>query len=483
MRVDREILDFCAFCRDLRPAVTVENVRAYVAGVERTVPVIGGGERTYVNLDNAATTPPFTPVLDCVTRFFDWYSSVHRGGGFKSVVSTRTYEHCRAVVAEFVGADPTYHTVIFTQNATQALNKLAATVAARDGRGVLTTLMEHHSNLLPWRRSAARVEHVAVRPDDGRLDLADLDRRLQGDRGPVGLVTVTGASNVTGVLPPIREIARRAHARGALVAVDGAQLIPHRPFRMGAFDDPERIDFLAFSAHKMYAPLGSGVLVGPTAAFEEGAPAMVGGGTVDLVTADEAIWTAPPEREEAGTPNVVGALALASAMRILSGIGMEDLAEHERALTRRLLARLGRVPGVHLAGPTDPGLTEDRVGVVSMTVDGFRHADLAAILGYEWGIGVRSGCFCAQPYVRRLMGIPDTDLSAMSARLAAVGRAGLPGLVRFSLGVYNTEDEIDYAVDALAEIIARGSSVKYVIDPEYGDAIPDPASSPMPAIS
>ncbi|KPK59527.1 MAG: hypothetical protein AMK73_08580 [Planctomycetes bacterium SM23_32] len=450
-------------------------MRDFVAGLDRRAPLIDGGERTYVNLDNAATTPPFTPALDCLADFFHWYSSVHRGSGFKSLLSTHVYERCREVVGEFVGADPDHHTVIFVQNATHALNKLAMRVCGEGGHVVVSTVMEHHSNMLPWRKAGCTVDYAAVRPGDGSLDMDDLERRVRRHAGGLCLVTVTGASNVTGIMPPIRRIARLAHRYGAMMAVDATQLVPHRPFRMGEPDDPERVDFAAFSGHKMYAPFGSGALVGPRRCFEGGTPDMVGGGTIEAVTMDEVIWTRPPESDEAGTPNVPGALALGAAIHTLRAIGMEELAAHERALTRRLLAGLTRMPGVRLFGPADPDLAEDRLGVVALEAEGLGHAKLAAALGYEWGIGVRNGCFCAQPYVRELLGISRDEMSRILHKLAAGDHATVPGLLRISLGCYNTANEVDYVLEALGALVADGPRADYVLDDRYRDYVPRPA--------
>lgn len=454
-------------------AVTVANVREFVAGLEHQVPLVDGRKVTYVNLDNAATTPPFKLVLDCLEHFSQWYSSIHRGTGFKSLLSTHVYERCRQVVADFIGADLSYYTLIFVQNATHALNKLAMRTCVPDGHMVLSTVMEHHSNMLPWRRLGCKVEYVGIGRKDGALDLGDLENKIRRNAGQVCLVTVSGASNVTGTIPPIRHIARLAHAHGAMIAVDATQLVPHRRFKMGAPDDPERIDFAAFSAHKMYAPFGSGVLVGPRWVFEKGPPDMVGGGTINAVTMDEIIWTAPPERDEAGTPNMLGALALATAVNMLKSIGMDNLAAHERDLTRRLLARLVRMEGLSLYGLQDPTLTEDRLGVIALNTEKLQHAELAAVLGYEWGIGVRNGCFCAQPYVRELLGISKEQMQSIVKKLATGDHSTVPGIVRVSLGVYNTTEEVDYLIEALESIIARGPRVKYVLDSRYMDYAPD----------
>ena len=464
---------FCPEHDETAPQIRIENAREFVVGVECQVPLVDGRQVRYTNFDNAATTPPFTLVLDCSRRFFEWYASVHRGSGFKSQLSTHVYEKCREIVAGFARADLAHHTVIFTQNATHALNKLAMRVCVSHDHMVLTTLMEHHSNMLPWRQLGCSLDYAGVAAADGSLDLADLERKIQAHSGRLCLVAVTGASNVTGNLPPIRRIARLAHEHGAMIAVDATQLVPHRPFKMGAPDDPERIDFVAFSAHKMYAPFGNGALIGPRWVFEKGAPDAVGGGTVDAVTMDDIHWAPPPMKEEAGTPNAPGAIALASAIRVLERIGMENVAEHERELTRRALSKLARLDGLTLYGLKDPNVTQDRLGVIAFNADNLGHGELAAILGHEWGIGVRNGCFCAQPYVRELLGVSDDEMADVVQRLATGDHATVPGMVRASFGLYNTIDEVDRFVEAVERILADGAGATYVLDEEYRDYVPE----------
>jgi selenocysteine lyase/cysteine desulfurase len=474
MDLNKNITGLCDECERERGTASIDNIRDLVMGLDQKVPLIGGRERTYVNLDNSATTPPFKQVVDCLTRCFQWYSSVHRGSGFKSMLSTHVYEGCREVVADFVGADLSYHTIIFVQNATHALNKLAGRLRPPNGNTVICTLMEHHSNMLPWRKLGCKVEYVNVQPEDGELDLNDMENKIRANAGRLSLVTVTAASNVTGTITQFRRIARVAHEHGALVALDATQLIPHRPFRMGDPEDPERIDFIAFSAHKMYAPFGVGVLVGPRWLFEEGTPDMVGGGTIHAVTEDEVIWARVPERDEAGTPNVPGALALASSIRTLQSIGMDTVAEHERELTRRALAQLLNIDGITLYGGKDPALANDRLGVISLNIEGMGHGKVAAILANEWGIGVRNGCFCAQPYVRELLGISIDEMRSIVKKLAAGDHTTVPGTVRISLGVYNTADEVDYAIEALRSIARNGPKANYIIDEKYLDYVADP---------
>jgi len=468
-------MELCQACAASADTITIENVRDHVVGVDAKVPLVNGQAVQYVNLDNAATTPPLDTVVDCSRRFFEWYASVHRGSGLKSLVSTHVYERCREVIGGFIGADPAYHALIFTQNATHALNKLAMHVCAAENHVVLTTLMEHHSNMLPWRKLGCEVLYAGVHRDDGSLDLADLEAKIRAHAGRLCLVSVTGASNVTGHITPIRRIARLAHEHGAMIAVDATQLIPHRAFVMGAPDDPERIDFIAFSGHKMYAPFGAGLLVGPRAVLDKMEPDVVGGGTVRAVTMDSILWAPLPDREEAGTPNVPGCLALASAAKSLSHIGMDTIAEHERALTRHALEKLLQIPGLRLYGLKDPAVAQDRLGVIPFTAEGLSHSKLAAVLGHEWGIGVRNGCFCAQPYVRELLGITDGEMHHILDNLAAGDHTAIPGMVRISFGVYNTLEEVDYVASALRDVLTHGPRANYVLDSQYRDYVPHPS--------
>ena len=320
-------------------------------GIDEPVPVLDGRLVPYVNLDNAASTPPLVAVVETIDRFLPYYSGVHRGTGYKSRVSTAAFESSRAVVGEFVGADPDRDVVVFTKNTTEAINKLARSLPIGDGEIVLTTFLEHHSNDLPWR-SNSRCVHVRACAD-GTLDEDHLDRLLAEFHGRIALLAVSGASNVTGVVQPIHRLARKVHAAGGRILVDAAQLAAHRPIDMRAHDDPTHLDFLALSAHKAYAPFGSGALIGPRAAFGA-TPDHRGGGTVHAVTLDEVAWAELPDREEAGSPNVVGAVALAAALSTLAEIGRGRIAAHEADLLRYATERLRRVPGLHLYGPTDP---------------------------------------------------------------------------------------------------------------------------------
>jgi selenocysteine lyase/cysteine desulfurase len=446
--------------------LTITNVRENIVGVDARVPLLDGSLRQYVNFDNAASTPALRPVHDKVSEFMTWYSSVHRGTGFKSQIATEAYELAHDVITCFVGANPETNTAILGKNTTEAINKLARRYPLAPDDVVLCSLMEHHSNDLPWREQA-RLFHVAVK-DDGTLDEEDFDRLLHEHAGRVKLVAISGASNVTGCLNPVRRLARKAHAAGARILVDAAQLAPHRAIDMRPDGDPEHLDFVALSAHKMYAPYGTGALVGPIEVFEQGTPDMVGGGTVDIVTVDDVRWADPPDRDEAGSPNVVGAVALARAALCLQEIGMDALARHEAELTAHALRRLREVDGLTLYGLTDPQRADERVGVIPFSLRGADHYKVAAVLSFEGGIAVRNGCFCAHPYILRLLQVPEDEAMQHQQDIVDGTRVGLPGLVRISFGCYNTLEEVDHAVEVLARLAEGRIGGEYEQDPASG---------------
>lgn len=440
-------------------------------GLDVDTPLIDGRQVRYTNFDNAASTPPFKAVQEAVNAFMAYYSSVHRGTGFKSQLSTHVYEQARQVVMDFVGAQAGEHTVIFGKNTTEALNKLARRFPFTQERDVvITSGMEHHSNDLPWR-AAAEVVHVGMLYD-GRLDLDEFDAALKEYADRVALVTVTGGSNVTGYINPIHDLAEKAHAVGAQFCADCAQLAPHRKVEMLPLDDPRHLDYISISAHKLYAPYGTGALIGRRDSFTTGDPDMVGGGVVQIVTLDEAIWAAPPDRDEAGSPNHVGAIALAVAVQQLQAIGMEQVAAHEAELTTHALQGLADVPGIHIYGDSDPGNAANRLGVIPFGQQNMSHFQLAAILGHEFGIGVRNGCFCAHPYILELLKVDEKQAQSVRQQILDDDRAGMPGLVRASFGLYNTTDEVDKLVEALNIIAAGEFHGQYRQDKASGEFTP-----------
>ena len=345
-----------------------------------------------INLDYAASAPCARAAADAVAELLPWYASVHRGAGALSRRCTLAYERARQTVGDFFGARADDH-VIFTRNTTDALNLLARALPA--GTTVVTFAGEHHANLLPWPRGSVRLP-VPADPAGAVRALAAALTELRRDAtaGPPVLVAVTGASNVTGERWPVAELARVAHRHGARIAVDAAQLAPHGPVDLAA----PGLDYLAVSGHKLYAPFGAGVLVGRTGWTRPRRTWPVAARPPGRV-AQDVTWAGPP-RHEGGTPNLLGAVALAAACWQVASLPAGAVAAHEGALLRRLSGGLEGIGGVRplRLWPDEA----DRIGVVSFTVDGWPAALVAQYLSAEHGIGVRDGRFCAHPLLARL---------------------------------------------------------------------------------
>lgn len=416
----------------------VEAIRAQFPITRERFRVLGEPEpRPLIYLDHGASTHPPRPVLDIYQDFLEHsYANVHRGRHYLSELATDRFEHVKDDILRFIGAEPDRRALILLGNTTQALDLAAHVMAGHEGI-TLVSLMEHHSNDLP-HRARGEVVHFGVR-DDGTLDYEDLEARLKARR--VKLVAVTGASNVTGYLTDLPRIARLAHSHGARILVDAAQLLAHAPLRVLPPGDPAHIDFLAGAGHKAYAPFGSAFLYGPVELFDAAPPYIPAGGTVVYVTESEAFFKRSPERHEGGTPNIAGAVALAAALRFLETIGMDAVRAHERALVERAMATLARLDGVRILGHPDPGR---RIGALALTIDGVPHELVASILNREAAIAVRNGCFCAHPYLHRLLRLEDTG--ELRRRLVAGEEVDLPGAVRPSFGIFNTEEEVDELV-------------------------------------
>jgi cysteine desulfurase/selenocysteine lyase len=372
-----------------------------------------------VYLDSAATAQTPRPVIEAMDRYYTEYrASIHRGVYPLAAEATEAYENARAKVAAFAGSTP--GETVFTRNATEALNLVAyswgrANVGPDDL--VVLTQMEHHSNIVPWQLLGCRLEWVPV-TDDGLLDLDALDAALA--LGPKA-VAVTHVSNVLGTVNPIADIARRAHAAGAVVVVDGAQAAPHLPL------DVKDVDFYAWTGHKAYGPTGIGVLHGRRELLEAMPPFLGGGHMIARVTEEGSTWAEPPARFEAGTMPIAEAIGLGEAVEWLASIGMENVREHGRDVTAYALERLGEVPGLSIHGPAE---ADGRGSLVSFALESAHPHDVAEILGRE-GVCVRAGHHCAQPLMRRL---------------------GVPASTRASFAVHATRDDVDRLIDALGTV-------------------------------
>lgn len=386
-------------------------------------PAFEGGAGHF--LDSAASSLKPRVVIEAMTEFASTlYANVHRGAYRLSMESTERYEAARSRAAEFIGA-PRAEQVVLTRGTTTGLNMVAAGWGGRhlrEGDRIVLTHMEHHANVVPWqmvaRRTGAILDYVGI-TDDFRLDLDDLHRKLE--YGPK-VVAVTGMSNVLGTIPPIPEIAASAHAAGALVVVDGAQLVPHRRVdvdRLGA-------DFLAFSAHKMLGPTGIGILWGRPERLEEMEPFEGGGEMISDVQLDYSTWAPIPHRFEAGTPPIIEAVGFDAAIGYLEKIGMERVAAHDTELTAYALGRLSEFDDVTIQGPLT---IDNRGGAISFTLGDVHPHDLATILDQQ-GVSVRAGHHCAKPLMRAL---------------------GVPATARASFSVYSTTEDIDALVAGLED--------------------------------
>jgi selenocysteine lyase/cysteine desulfurase len=413
-----------------------------VTGAGLLVPLVQGGKSRYVNLDYAASAPALQAVTDQVSELLPLYASVHRGAGYASQVCTGAYEAARKLVGEFAGARDE-DTVIFTRNTTDAVNLLASAVPG----GVVHLDIEHHANLLPWRRSCSARVVLAEPTVAATLQVVDAELA----RSPAALLAITGASNVTGEVLPLSAFAAVAHARGARIAVDGAQLVPHR--RVSLRDTG--IDYLAFSGHKMYAPFGAGVLVGRRDWLDAAPPYLAGGGAVRDVALSGTAWAASPARHEAGTPNVIGAVTLAAACRYLRSLPGDAVAAHESALLSSLVSGLTGAGARVLRLWAD---ADDHVPVVTFCVDGYPAPLVASYLSAEHGIGVRDGRFCAHPLLSRF----------------GLGRDS-GGAVRASLGLGSRSDDVSRLVAAVSQLRADGPSWTY---DDAGRPAPDPRPLP-----
>jgi selenocysteine lyase/cysteine desulfurase len=440
-----------------------------MVGDDVEVPLVTGGSVRYLNLDVAASAPCLQVARDAADALLPWYASVHRGAGYKSRVTTEAYEAARASVARFVGARGDDVT-IFTRNTTDALNLLAACLPV--GTEVVAFASEHHANLLPWRRHALTLLPVPASAADA---VAAVRGALAASTADEVLLAVTGASNVTGELWPVAEMAAAARAAGARTVLDAAQLAPHHPVDIAALD----VDWVALSGHKLYAPYGAGALVGRADVLRTAEPYLQGGGAARFVTPDEVVWGDLPDRQEAGSPNVVGAVALAAVCEALAEVGMGTVAAHEQALVAHAEAALAAVPGIERLRLWEAGAP--RIGVLAFNLAGVHHALVAAALSAEFGIGVRYGWFCAHPMMASLLGVTPEAAAGYGATLRAGGTVALPSAVRASTGLGTTTADIDRLAEALSTLATEGPAWSYR---QHGDGnLFEPEPDPRPALA
>ncbi|MFD6391848.1 aminotransferase class V-fold PLP-dependent enzyme [Nocardia sp. NPDC060259] len=417
---------------------------AAVSGADLQVPLVQGGTSTYANFDYAASAPALRQVTDRISQLLPYYASVHRGAGYASRISTECYEASRGAVARFVDACDD-QVVVFTRNTTDSLNLLAGCVP---GETVVLDI-EHHANFLPWTAHGRRVVRAADTVEETiRRVVAELCSK------PAALLAVTGASNVTGEVLPLERLATIAHLCGARILVDAAQLAPHRRISLRE----NGIDYLAFSGHKLYAPFGAGVLVGRRDWLDAGEPYLAGGGAVREVGVEQVEWAAAPQRHEAGSPNVLGAAAIAAACDALAAIDPTELVANERFLADRLRDGLAAIPGVDIVRIWSD--SPDCVGIVAFTVAGYAPGQVAAYLSAEHAIGIRDGRFCAHPLLTRL---------------------GLDAALRASIGLGTTTTDVDRLITAIATLTESGPTWTYTTTEGLWN--PTPETRPLTAAS
>ncbi len=425
--------------------ITMDNIRNYVVGIDEPVELKDGTKQPMINFDNAATTPSLTPVSGMVEEELKMYGSVGRGFSQKSDHSTEFVAETRKKVISFVGADKVdgEYTCVYVDNTTDGLNKLASALVKDKSDVILTTRIEHHSNDLSWRERGTVI--YAEVDEKGRVKYEDIEKLLTENK--VKIVSVTAASNVTGYVTDVHRVAKLAHEHGAILIVDGAQIVAHRKFEMKGATPEEDVDFLVFSAHKMYTPYGGGAIVGKRELMYEKMPEVYGGGTVQIVADSRQNYKNPPESWEAGSPNYPSIVGLNKAIDILQEVGFDKIEEHEKVLNRRLIDGLKKFDDIIIYGDTEN--IDDRVGVVTFDFKNLNSYYLAVAIKEYGGVATRRGSFCAHPYVWRLKGIPDDQVGSFENCEAAYS----PGMIRISFGIYNTEEEVDKFLEILPKAI------------------------------
>ncbi|OLS20642.1 MAG: putative cysteine desulfurase [Candidatus Heimdallarchaeota archaeon LC_2] len=404
-----------------------------------------------VYMDHAASTHAPKPVLDKYIELMETtYANVHRGEHSLSCWSTDLFEQVPDKIGKFVGIKDLKNSgnqVVFSSNTTSSLD-LASHLFAEKGGKVLSTLLEHHSNDLT-HRSRGPTPHIDIL-EDGTLNLDDYEKKLDNDN--IKLVAVTAGSNVTGYMPPIHKMAKMAHDRGAKILIDAAQRLAHQTLEVKPIEHPEHLDFIAAAGHKTYSPFGASFLLGDVEIFDEAAPYIPSGGTVSLVTEDAAFYLTGPDRHSYGTPNIAGSIAFGDSLDFLSNIGIDKVRKHELELLKVMLKGLQEIEGVITYGDIP---LKERIGVVSFNIKNQYHADVSHDLDKIGGIATRNGCFCAHPYVLRLLNVLDNEEIMSQMQVIEGKEVKRPGAVRASIGVYNTREEVDHFLQTVETLVKK----------------------------
>ena len=434
-------------------------------GLDTKYSLADGSISPRIYLDTSASSLMMGAAYRASTKFLKHYSNTHSLLHFSARISTKTYGWIHNRILDFVHADPNKYTCFFMgSGVTAGMNRMAKTFnRLRPERDmVLISIMEHHSNDLPHRKHGGKVVHIPVstaKAEMGSIDMEIFKKYLEQFQDRINYLSITGLSNVTGIINPINDIAKTAHKYGVYVIVDAAQMAAHVPIYMSGFEDEDmEIDALLFSGHKTYAPGSPGVVIARKSFMEAIEPEEVGGGMVDKVFPDNYFVSKQfPDREEAGTPNILGAITLGSAIHVLDSIGMDIILREDIELIQYAMDKMRKLSDIYIYGNTDTTICP-RAGTISFNILNMDHGLVAAILNDYFNIAVRNECFCAHPYVEKMLHMTHKEeiskLECQDNRLAWKVEPWM-GMVRASFGLYNNSNDIDSLILALNNIIDK----------------------------
>jgi len=440
----------------------IEIIRNDFIGLNTKYHIANGEETRRIYLDSTASTLMMGIAHRTSTKFLEHYANTHSLMHFSAKIATKTYAWVHERLLQFVHADAEHYTCFFTgSGTTSGMNRIARIFNHLQPKKdvVLVSIMEHHSNDLPHRKYGGHVIHIPVDTHESKMGCVDMDlleHYLREYEGRVNYVSITGISNVTGIINPINEVAKLAHQYGAYIVVDAAQMAAHVPIHIGGHTDPDMdVDALIFSGHKTYAPGSPGVVIARKDLISNIEPEEVGGGMVDRVFPERYyVKNTFPDREEAGTPNILGAVTLGTAIHVLDQIGMENVLDDDTKLTQYCMDEMLKISEVVIYGCTDAC---PRAGTISFNIKQLNHGLVAAILNDYFNIAVRNECFCAHPYVEKMLELTHKIqiYKARAKELSNWHTEPWMGMVRVSFGIYNTESDVDHFIHALKDIIIK----------------------------
>tara|TARA_S200000501_G_scaffold378919_1_gene444989 strand:+ start:6515 stop:8005 length:1491 start_codon:yes stop_codon:yes gene_type:complete len=457
-----------------------KKVKNDFIGLNKKYIIADGNKTRRVYLDSTASTLMMGPAFRTAERFLENYSNTHSEMHFGAKICTEAYNWVHKKVLHFVKADPNEFTCFFTgSGVTSGINRMARVFSQvrPSSNIVLISIMEHHSNDLPHRKHGGQVIHIPLDTYESNLGCVNielLEKYLKQYKDKISYVSITGISNVTGILNPVNQIASLAHDYGTNIIVDAAQMAAHAPIKMSGFKDlTKEIDSLIFSGHKTYAPGSPGTVIARKSILSNTEPEEVGGGMVDRVYENSYVVKSTfPDREEAGTPNILGSIILGASLEVLDRIGMDYILKKDLMMTNELLVKMTSISSVVIYGDTDT-VNCPRAASISFNIIGMDHGLVAAILNDYYNIAVRNECFCAHPYVEQMLQQTHSD------QIKKIKHIDNPwhiepwmGMVRVSLGLYNTREDLDYFSTALNDIVQKKNWFKkqYTID-TYGNYI------------